>query len=165
MSYRVKLQCCTCGHVWKATLKSLDDPDPKCPNLACSEAVLTRGMDFNSTRAPAAIGMSNAVRAVDETAKIVMDTYQMTDLRSDVRPGETMAPKLAPHLQKQADSVFGGAKRGNPLLPRNAGRLARNALAGAYRPGVGGTPDVIGQLHDARIKPKINIIASDSPKR
>lgn len=117
-------------------------------------------MDYTSNRAPAAIGMSTMTRAIDETAKITMEDHGLTDLRSDVRQGETMTPKLAPALQKQADAVFGGQSR-KTLRGVNPAVLRARINAGALQPGQRGQPDVVGDLHKARYKPPVNVIASD----
>lgn len=70
-------------------------------------------------------------KCVDKTADIVMHDYGMTNLKDNVRPGETMAPKLDPVRQAAADGMFGGAK--NRKMPFNAGKLAKQALSGVLR--------------------------------
>lgn len=155
--YEIALRCGTCGHKYRRRVNSLDDPDPPCPR--CETAARTRGIDFASSRAPAVIGSNVHVRAIDATAQIVMEDHKLGDLRSDVRPGETAAPKIAPHLQKQADNFFMGRKSmaGNPMQPIFA-RAAAAAMSGAARDG---TPDVVGATHKAKMMPKTRFIAGD----
>ena len=127
----VKMRCTVCGHSWKRRTKNPESADPPCPNLACGEAMLPIGMDLTLNKAPASIGGNIHVKAIDETAKIVMEEHGMTDLRSDVREGETAAPKLPPHLQAQADNFFGGPKgRRQGFNPANH---VRAALTGGLR--------------------------------
>ena len=87
-------------------------------------------------------------KAIDKTAEIVMDNYGMTDLRDNVRPGEAMAPKLAPHLQNGADNFFGGRK--GSAMPKNVGNIAKRAMQGSFRNG--GYIDPVGALHDSEKK-------------
>lgn len=70
-------------------------------------------------------------KCVDKTADIVMTDYKMTNLKDNVRMGESMAPKLDPRLQSSADNMFGGAKkRGNTF---NAAAMAKRAMSGSLR--------------------------------
>lgn len=116
-------------------------------------------MDYDSNRAPAVVGQSNHVKAIDETAKIVMETYGMTDLRTDVREGETMAPKLAPKLQAMADGMFGGGRnRGIAASGMDPARLARQAMGGAFSPKRTGSADPISVVQAPREKPPVQIL-------
>ena len=90
---------------------------------------------IESQRAPGHIGANNTVKAVDETARIVMADYHLTDLKDSVRAGESVAPKLPPVQQNQADNFFGGGnlrKRGG-LSARQVELMGKRAIAGAYR--------------------------------
>jgi len=102
-----------------------------------------------------------------------MQDYGMTDLRTDVRPSETAAPKLAPALQQQADSFFVGGRKRHPGLPDKAtlspAFLRRAALSGAFRQPQGYQP--VENLHSAspevreQIQPPIRIVAGNGPPR
>lgn len=101
------------------------------------------------------IGGSNIGKAVDATARMVMEDYGMTDLRDNVRQGEAMAPKLAPRLQEQADSFFSPKK--NKALPSSAaGQIARAALSGKFSPVRTNSPDPMGMI---KTGVKANIVA------
>lgn len=96
-------------------------------------------------------------KAIDITAETVMQDYKMTDLRSDVRQGENMAPKLAPKLQAQADSFFGG-KGGGKRQTFNQKRIMAQVNSGALRdPGA----DVVSRLHANKHTVPVHTIASD----
>jgi hypothetical protein len=155
MKVKVTLRCIPCGHKYTRVLPSEDAPDPPCP--ACDKREKVRGMDFSTGRAPAVVGMSTSVKAIDQTAEIVMQDHGMTDLKSNVREGETSAPPLAPQLQKMADGFFGGGRRKNPMIP-NAAMLGRRALAGSYSPGVQHSPDPVAVAQAPRTPMPIRLI-------
>jgi hypothetical protein len=95
-------------------------------------------------RAPAHIGANVGVKAVDETARIVMEDHKMTDLKDNIRAGEAMAPKLPGPMQAAADNYFSA----NPLKDRGvnarqAELLKRRAIGGAFR-GMAVSPSVTG---------------------
>ena len=172
MRYRPLFTCRVCGNRWKGrTVTVLDgmDPEthaaamlemdetPKCPNLACGTRAVPRGMDLSLQTAPGLVGSNTQIKAIDETAKIVMEDYGMTDLRSDVRPGESAAPKIAPALQMQADNFFVGGRKRHPGLPNKPSLspafLGRAALAGAYRQT--GTVDTLSPA----VQPPVRLVA------
>ena len=133
------------------TTSNLDSPD-KCPNLNCGKVQEVRGIDFDNPRAPASIGGDVRIRAVDETARIVMEDHGLTDLRSDQRPGDTAAPRLRPDLQARADNMFAKPKINGHNMPRIDGGM----LGRFHDPK---TPDVMGAISKARWRPPVNIIA------
>jgi hypothetical protein len=140
--YRIRFACEKCGHEWTRTLKSVPRVDPPCPNKSCADkqeiADLRRQMAnlqrmLETGVAPAQIGAKPVVRAVEETAKIVMEDHKLTDLKDNIREGDTMAPKLPPPLQKQADNMFGGkALESAGISSRRLNALAARAIGGAY---------------------------------
>jgi hypothetical protein len=103
---------------------------------------------------------------VDQTYQIVSEDYKMTDMRDNVREGETMAPKLAPRLQAMADNMFARPKqRGNPaagifgLSPR---AVMQAAVSGRFN-----TPDTVNPVatqHRNRDRAPIHIVAGDGVK-
>jgi hypothetical protein len=134
-------------------------PDPPCPQ--CKKAQRVRRAKFDGT-APA-IGGSIVVRAVDQTAQIVMEDHHMTDLRSDVREGETMAPKLAPRLQAMADNMFARPKqRGNPaagIFGLSPQAVMRAAVSGRFQ--TADTVNPVATQHRNRDRAPIHIVAGD----
>lgn len=156
--YQITMSCTRCGNRWKRRTKSPDSPDPPCPNLACGETPITRGMDLSSSRAPATIGANPRVQAVDETYKIVTQDYGMTDMRDDVREGESATPKLPPAQQTMADNYFGGPKGRRTRMPGfNAGASVAAALSGRLSDPVS-TQRSIVQTHQKRIRPPVHIV-------
>jgi hypothetical protein len=177
--YRPIFQCVVCGTRWKAaTVRSGDgrSPEedaayrlamngtPQCPNLDCGHVQQPIGMDLSLQKAPAAVGANLQVKAIDQTAKMVMQDYGMTDLRSDVRVGETAAPKLPPRQQVAADNFFAAGRARGPAAAA-ASRAAARAMAGMSRQPTGYEP--VSALHNAspetrdRIRPPIRIVAGD----
>lgn len=95
----------------------------------------------------------NMIKALDITAKMAMDQYKMGDinLNSNMKEGDSCAPKLPPRQQQAADAFFNGGG-----LP-NASRIGKNAMAGAYRD----PNNPVASLHQSRKAPKFNLI--DAP--
>jgi predicted nucleic acid-binding Zn-ribbon protein len=149
--YRVTYECERCGHTWKRTYSTIPKKDPPCPKVEC---IVARSLEdkqrevdnlrqmLESQTAPAQVGANVQVRAVDETAKVVMEDYGMTNLKDNVRQGESVAPTLAPEQQRQADNYFGskgsvpvitapGEKRAT-MRAAHMHALGRRAMAGAF---------------------------------
>jgi hypothetical protein len=179
--YRPIYNCPACGNRWRGSIATCLDgmtPEqdaawrlemegtPKCPNLACGKINVPRGMDLSMQQAPGLVGGNIQIKAIDETAKIVMQDYGMTDLRSDVRPGETAAPKLPPQMQEKVDNFFVGGRKRHPGLPNkptlNPAFLGRAAIAGAYRQPTGyGTVDTLRP----DVQPPVRIVADSNRGR
>lgn len=102
-------------------------------------------------------------KAVDETAKIVMEDHKLGDLKDTVHQGEAAAPKLAPKLQTQADSFF-TARRSRNTAGINTQAIARQALGGAYSPARTGAINPVAEQHKSKIRVPANIIASSNGK-
>ncbi|MGO8705073.1 MAG: hypothetical protein ACLQVA_14775 [Candidatus Brocadiia bacterium] len=162
--FLVKLRCTSCAHKFKRIMSAEDElhlaelPDPPCPR--CGVIQHKRGMDVGGGKAPA-VGGSLAVRAVDETARIVMEDHGMTDLRSDVREGESMAPKLPPKQQALADNFFAPPKSRRSA----AGGIFSLPPAAVLKAAVGGrfmTPDTVVPMASQRAsdRPAVNVIAA-----
>lgn len=101
-------------------------------------------------------------KCVDKTADIVMTDYKMTDLKDNVRVGESMAPKLGAGAQSVADqmmgkkstdgmmSVYDANTRRIVKIPqnRNGAALAKRAMSGAMR----GAIDPVQALHTSETR-------------
>ena len=149
--YRVTYECERCGHKWKRTYATIPKKDPPCPKVEC---IVARSLEdkqrevdnlrqmLESQTAPAQVGANIQVRAVDETAKIVMEDFHMTDLKDNVRQGESVAPPLSVEKQKQADNYFGGkgtvpvitapGEKRATMRAAHMNALGRRAIAGAF---------------------------------
>lgn len=157
MFYKITCRCTICGHRWHRRTKNPDSPDPPCPNLDCGAQGQPIGMDLSLNKAPAAVGMSIGVKAIDETVRMVMEDYGMTDMRSDVREGESAAPKLPPQQQALADGYFGGGAGRRRTGGINLAAHARAALSGRLSD-PRSTAMSIGATHAARMRPNVEIV-------
>lgn len=149
--YKISYVCDFCGHQWDVITEKLSRRDPKCPVRECRDAQKAEEDAANAQRrekmlaeqrAPAVTGANVVVKAVDETARIVMEDHGLTDLKDNVREGEGVAPKLPAvgpsgmPMNKAAEGFFGGgAVRGHAGIrnEKQAALLGRRAMAGAFR--------------------------------
>lgn len=148
--YRVSYRCEKCGHAWKKTYKAIPSDDPACPSVKCAVDTATAALALQvanltrmlqEQRAPGVIGDKLGVKAIDMTAEMVMRDNNLTDLKDNIRTGESMAPKLPPPMQKAADSFFGGGAgkalgTGKPVetrMQRQMKALGARAIRGAFR--------------------------------
>jgi hypothetical protein len=141
--YKIRYKCELCGHEYSRTYKAIPVKDPLCPSKACiakQELASLKQQMANLQRmieeghAPGQIGNKVVVKAVDETARIVMEDYKMTDLKDNIRHGESVAPKLPGQQQALADNYFGGGGlRAAGISSKQAQALGRRAIAGAFR--------------------------------
>lgn len=177
--FKVSIKCLACGHRYQRVMRAADSyeletiPDPPCP--CCQRAGRIPAFNFESGKAPAAIG-SMLAKAVDMTADIVMQDHGMTDLRDNVREGETATPKLPPKLQAAADSMFSGPKNRRRLAHAEAmaghpsggifgmptGAILKAAVSGRFM-----TPDTaqpVATQHMKRDRAPIHIVAGDGVK-
>lgn len=149
---RITFQCTKCGHQWIRTLKAEPKRDPPCPNRRCVETSRLADLERENENlrrmleegcAPATIGQNIRVKAVDETARIVMEDGHYTDLRDNVREGETMAPKLPQAQQALADAMFSNKEAKTPVISTDGRRgmsipsarlraVGMRAIGGAY---------------------------------
>lgn len=169
--YQLVLRCKACRYKYKRTVElfgdeSIDDvPNPSCPKCAkramrtdsyetASPPLSHDGMNgiIESGRAPGIVGDKAIVRAIDKTAEIVMADHKLTDLRTDVREGDTMAPRLPPPQQKLADNFFGPVTKtptmANKRQQAKMQSMLRRAVGGAYR---ASAIDVKSVLPDQRV--------------
>lgn len=141
--YEVRIQCLRCNHIYKRVLKSLNDPDPPCPKKKCIETAAVEMAErraanaaavFESGTFPGVTGDKPIVKAVDAVAEQVMVDYKLTDLKDNIRPGESMVPKLPPAQQAAADNFFSGnAGKAAGINSRQMNMLGKRAIAGAFR--------------------------------
>jgi hypothetical protein len=143
--YRITCECQRCGREFSWTAKTPGGKDRPCPRKACKTMARKEQVQREAEnlakiileqRAPGHIGDKVIVKAIDQTAEVVMKDYGMTDLKDNIRAGESMAPKLPPAQQQAADNMFSPRKamegRGG-MNSRQAELLGRRAIAGAYR--------------------------------
>ena len=142
--YRIRYRCARCGKEWSRVTTKVSSKDPPCPKLDCREALIAEAEERGARRmqkmleerlAPAQVGASNAVKAVDVTAEIVMKDHKMTDLADNLREGDIAAPKLPPQMQAAVDGFFTGdaVRKRSGLSKKSMDLIGKRALAGAYR--------------------------------
>ena len=143
--YRITCKCLRCGNTYKKTVSRLTDENPPCPKKACKEAIIRderikmernlRAM-IEAERGPAHLGTNIQVKAIDTTAEIVQKDYGLTNLKDNIREGESMAPSLPPKMQQAADNYFKGPVMSADQKSRRSKQLellGRRALGGAFR--------------------------------
>jgi hypothetical protein len=191
-----------CGHIYKWTVdaenrEAVDKlPNKPCPKCAPKKAKKTKrkpkverrdayevasspiahdGIDgvIEAQRAPGINGANVTVRAIDETANIVMSDYGLSDLKTNTRAGDTMAPDLTPR-QRQMNANFWGGKRGQkPMMDQAAGKqMVQQAMAGQFLAGNAGTPtdavsgnEVLKDLHSRRVRAPTHTMATFDPRK
>ena len=140
--YRITYQCARCGHEWSRVTSKLDGKDPPCPVAACREGAMEEeimrraeklAQMLAEQRAPAQIGNNVQTKAIDETARIVMADHNLTDLKDNIRPGESMAPRLPPAQQAAADGFFSAGAAAGSKQAKMLNRLGQRAISGAFR--------------------------------
>ena len=184
--HRVKCKCLRCGRIYKKLMPKgwkLSDPDPPCPNKLCKEAIAAEAAAkeaanveamIETGKTPGHIGQNVQVKAIDQTAQIVMEDFGMTDLKDNTRAGESMVPALTPRQQAMSKDFWGGGKlkdrRRNPTYQKgietHQKSIVDNAMAGSYLPNVAGSvprdsmtgDNVLRAIHANRYKPPVNII-------
>lgn len=141
-----KYHCLSCSKDSRFYMEKEGDVLNNCPRCGSMEVKHMGSIDHRVI----AKSSQNMIKALDATAKMTMDTYGMSNLNmnSNMKPGDSCAPKLAPRLQTQADSFFNGGG-----LP-HANRIGANAMAGAYRDPVN---NPVAKLHASKVAPKFNL--------
>lgn len=131
--YRHTMRCRDCGHVWKKVTKTSRIPKQACPRCKnVHPSTVPAEIDYSSGRS-FAIGGSNIARAMDATQEMIAQEHGVTNMGDSMKAGDVNSPKLAPHLQVQADNFFGGSMLKKQGV--NTGLIARAALSGAYANG------------------------------
>lgn len=144
-----KYACEGCGKDSRFYKEKEGDKLSHCPRCG-SQNVKYVG---HTTSGVIAKSSQNMIKALDITAQMAMDQYKMGDinLNSNMKEGDSCAPKLPPRQQQAADAFFNGG--GIP----NSSRIGANALAGAYRD----PNNPVAKLHQSKKAPKFNLV--DAP--
>lgn len=112
------------------------------------------------------MGKSNFTKAMDATAEIVMKDYNLTNLQDNLRVGDSMAPKLAPELERKVDEVF---KPQKPIMGQQGATnlnkaLTANINSGRYASQSGGA-DIAARAQNSGYKVPTQIIHEHQPER
>jgi hypothetical protein len=156
-------QCATRFHVDRLTSDPAKVKTPRCPRKACGgkakeSHVPDLGLDVAAGKFP----MTPSVHATafDTALKFVAEDQGVTNILDHRRPGESSAPPLPSHLQKQADSFWGGGQKQKTRTVRADlspiyGERAISAQAGS---------PVMGQNFSAATSPGVApILTSKAP--
>lgn len=177
MGYRSTYRCSDCKHEFSRITKNLPKREPKCPKCAKANRIRFKSSVSTDTHphievtniqggtpdAPVkafSMGKSNFTKAMDMTADIVMKDYGMTNLKDNLREGDSMAPKLRQDLESKVDQVFAPSRK--PVAGANAARSMNSTLmkqinSGAFK-AYGGANDVVAKQQALGFKPKFNIM-------
>lgn len=172
MPFECKYSCSDCGNVFSVITEN--KPKGRCPscpqckksnypslksttksNKTYTQAELDKNVEdiVISRKAPSVGGTSNFNKAWDATQEMVAVDYQMTDLNTNLRAGDSMAPKLRPDLEQQVDQVF---KTNKPIMGQNAAVSLNKSLtaqinAGKYT-GQSGNRDITQRVQNSGYK-------------
>lgn len=91
-------ECGDCGTRFEKLHMHADEPAPECPGC---QALAARNVPSAFT-----IGGSTKSQAIDMTYKMIEQDHGMTNLKDNLREGDTAAPSLSPHLQKAVDNYW-----------------------------------------------------------
>lgn len=116
--------------------------------------------DWKDGKAPQIMTPSNHNKAIDQTAEIVMQDYNMTDIKMDtsLRAGDNCVPKLSHELERKVDAVFDNKAKNNVMGmagDKLTSSLMNQINAGAFRSY--GDP-VARQQADPSLRPKTNVM-------
>lgn len=172
VKYRIFAMCHRCGEEFSWVANAPGGKDRKCPRSACKAAALEEEIQrraenlarmIETSTPPGHIGDKTIVKAIDTTAEVVMTDHKMTDLRDNLRVGDSMAPKLPTvgasgmPMRSAAEGFFGGANTIGHAGIRNrsqAEMLGRRAIAGAFRDAaVNPTALIPGRQGEAVLRP------------
>jgi hypothetical protein len=175
MAFIARYKCSDCGVYEVRTENKPRGRCPACPNCGNSESALKSTSksnvpytqekldgnvsSINESRHAPSLGKSNFTKAMDETAEIVMKDYGLTNLQDNLRAGDSMAPKLAPHLEQQVDQVF---KPQKPIMGMNTSTNMNKALtnqinAGKFA-GQSGARDITARAQASGYKVPTNVL-------
>lgn len=170
--YRITFRCGGCGETYKKLMAHRESVPRKCP--CCGKSYKNNGLDeiIASGKSPAMVKEHSIGKAMDATAKMVMEDYGMTDMKDNFRLGETLVPGQTPEQKQLADAMFGGEKKGGKRMAYNLGtgrmqpmpesanlktsQLAQRAMQGAFRAPAGCDP--ISQLHASKVRPPVRYV-------
>ena len=123
---------------------------------------------------PGHIGANVHVKAIDIAAQIVMEDYQMTDLKDNTRQGDSMVPNLTSRQRAMNKDFWGGSRmkdrKRNPTyqpgIQAQQKTMIDKAMSGGYLPNVAASAprdsqtgaDELSRIHAARYKPPVEII-------
>lgn len=116
---------------------------------------------IENRKAPS-MGAGNFTKAMDATARMVMEDYGMTNLRDNLRVGDNMVPALSGKddqgvaLEQRVDNVFKPQVNNVSGLVGNnlTSKISNMVNSGAFK----GQEDVVAKQQRSGIRPNINYV-------
>jgi hypothetical protein len=168
--FQITIRCTICDHRYKRTMEAPDEsaleelPDPPCPQ--CKKVAERRVFDYQSGKAPGVIG-APVTKAIDYAMEGIAQDYGMTDIRDNVKEGESAAPKLPPRQQVMADNFFARPKGRRGAQMGGLFSMPTRAVMAAAVNGRFNSPDTanpIAMQHAAKDAAPVRIVAGDGVK-
>lgn len=145
-TYIHAFRCKICGNRFELRRKSEAPPKhPICPRKGCQSKRVREshmpdvGLDVAAGKAPAQVG-SIPTRALDIAMEVGAANAGLTNLNDSARYGESMAPKLPPRLQTQADNFWGGGGAGAAKKGRRKVQVDLSGVLSPFSKGVAQAP-------------------------
>lgn len=173
--FNIHCRCLECGHKYKKRVEAdsieavgaiADPPCPKCKKK--KRPAVHGGLEeiIATQSAPSVNHNGPRSQAIDETARIVMEDYGLSDLKTNIREGDSMAPNLTPQQRKMGENFWGGRRGQKPMM--DGKQMVSSAMQGAFLPGRGAQAqpgavsgnEMLTALHRTRSRPKTTIIGS-----
>jgi hypothetical protein len=170
MAYKSQYRCSECKNTFERVTKLFPRKDPNCPickkmnrvRMKCSVSDKTHnlgptdivGGTPENPQKSFSMGGSNASKAFDKTAEIVMQDYGMTDINmnSNVRDGDSLVPKLRPELEQRVANGWGN-KPNKVMGMQGAGASLNKAITGQINANAfKGSGDVIARQQNSGYK-------------
>lgn len=179
MAYRSQYRCSECKNTFEKTTKLFPKKEPPCPICKKMQRVHMKGSVSDKTHnfgetdiiggtpeAPQksfSMGGTNAHKAFDKTAEIVMQDYGMTDINmnSNIRPGDDLVPKLRPDLEARVNNSggWGGNKKNNVMGMQKSGATLNTAITNQINSNAfKGSGDVVARQQKSGYKVPTNFI-------
>lgn len=120
--------------------------------------------DMVASGKPPSMGKSNFTKCMDETARIVMDDYKMTNLNDNLREGDNMVPKLRQDLEEKVGAGWNKDQKNN--VAGLAGANLNKALTSAINTNrFSSQNNVVSQAMSVVERPVTNIIGEYRPEK
>lgn len=188
MPFETKYNCEDCSHVFyriteRDPRKTKGGRPPSCPECKKMKAIAksqikVRGdvrpqsqeqkdnviEDIIASKKFPSSGKGAFTKAMDDTARIVMEDYQMTNLNDNLREGDNMVPKLRPDLEERVGKGFETNQKNN--VAGLAGANLNKALTAQINTNrFSSQGDVVSKAMSVVQRPVTNIIGEYQPER
>lgn len=187
MAFETKYHCDDCDHVFYRVTEH--DPSkvigrpPACPEcrkakVKTKSKIKVRGdikpqtteekdakiQDMIESKKFPSSPRGHFTKAMDETAKIVMEDYKMTNLNDNLREGDNMVPKLRADLEEKVGAGWNSNQKNNVsgLVGRNLNKAITNMVNSNKFANQRG---IVDQAMSVVERPVTNIIGEYRPEK